>query len=109
MNDQSQNIQKKIPAEYDLEVRVLGTDNTISNVSNFKIDQLRVLENSISPETILSLPESVQSSLKFEGLSLIRITDSNLQLQKIKGVSIVLRSNRPSDEKSTWIFQDASV
>ena len=98
-----------IPAEYDCEVRLLGTDETIATVKNFKIDQLRVMEHSVSPATILSLPEATSSSLRFQGLSLVRVTDSNLQLRKIAGVSVVLRSNRPAQEKSTWVFANATI
>jgi hypothetical protein len=65
------------------------------------------MDHSISPETILSFPEPVSSSIKFEGLSLIRVTDSNLQLQKISGVSIVIRST--SSEKPLWTFSNATV
>jgi len=67
------------------------------------------MEHSIAPTTILSLPEAVYTSLKFEGLSLIRITDSNLQLQKVSGVSIVLRSNKPGGAKPTWVFSNATI
>lgn len=69
---------QEIPAEYDCEVRLLGSDETIAAVKNFKIDQLKVMEHSVSPATIQSLPEATSSTLKFEGLSLIRVTDSNL-------------------------------
>ena len=62
------------------------------------------MEHSISPETILSLPENISSSIKYEGLSLIRVTDSTLQLQKIAGVSILLRSKRNDPDKSMWVF-----
>lgn len=78
-------------------------------VRNFKIDQLRIMEHSISPATILSLPHAIASSIKFEGLSLVRVTDSSLQLQKISGVSITLRTNRPEPEKSMWIFSNATI
>lgn len=69
---------QEIPAEYDCEVRLLGSDETIAAVKNFKIDQLKVMEHSVSPATIQSLPETTSTTLKFEGLSLIRVTDSNL-------------------------------
>lgn len=59
VNDSAQNMLQEVPAEYDCEVKLLGKDETISCVQNFKIDQLRVMENSLSPETILSLPEAV--------------------------------------------------
>jgi len=63
------------------------------------------MNHSISPETILSLPCNVASTVKFEGLSLIRVTDSS-RLQKIAGVSIVLRSTVP---EPLWVFQNATI
>lgn len=107
INDQAQNLTQEIQAEYDCEVRILGRDETLSVVKNFKIDQLRVMDYSISPQTILSFPESISNAIKFEGLSLIRITDSNLQLQKVSGVSIMIRST--GSEKPLWSFNNATV
>lgn len=65
------------------------------------------MDHSISPQTILSFPLPVVASTKFEGLSLIRVTDSNLQLQKVSGVSIVVRST--STEQPMWTFSNATI
>lgn len=78
INDQAFNMEADIPAEYDCEVNVLGSGETIAVVKNFKIDQVRLMEHSIAPQTILGLPEQLATSVKYEGLSLIRVTDSNL-------------------------------
>jgi hypothetical protein len=49
-------------------------------IKNFKIDQLKVAEDSISPHTIVSIPSTITNLAKFEGLTLIRVTDSSIQL-----------------------------
>ena len=78
-------------------------------MSNFRIDQLKATELSIAPQTILNLPDTITSRAKFEGLTLIRITDSSIQLQKISGVSVVLRRNKPGAEAPMWAFSSATL
>lgn len=70
----------EVASEYDIEIRTLDTDVLLKEVKNFKIDQLKVKDFSLSPQTILDLPRNISESIKFEGVSSIKIADSSLQL-----------------------------
>ena len=100
---------EQLQSEYDCEIRFLDSNKQIASISNFKIDQLKITEQSISPQTILNLPDTITSLAKFEGLTLIRVTDSSIQLQKISGVSVLLRRSNPEAEAPMWTFSNATI
>lgn len=81
----------QLNSEYDCEIKVLGSNQEIALVRNFKIDQLRIYEQSIGVQTLLANHKQIASNCSVEGTSLIRITDSNLQMQIISGVSVTVR------------------
>ena len=106
INDTAYNMTENVSSGYDCEIKLLDSQKEIASVKNFRIDQLKIAEDSISPHTIVSLPNEIKSLAKFEGLSLIRVTDSSIQLQKISGISIKLRKSGPETD---WTFSNASI
>jgi hypothetical protein len=78
INDSIYNMTEQLQSEYDCEIRFLDSNKQIASISNFKIDQLKITEQSLSPQTILNLPDTITSLAKFEGLTLIRVTDSSI-------------------------------
>lgn len=78
INDTAYNMSKQVMSGYDCEIKLLDSDKEIAAIKNFKIDQLKVAEDSISPHTIVSIPNTITNLAKFEGLTLIRVTDSSI-------------------------------
>lgn len=74
-------------------------------MKNFKIDQLRIYEQSIGVQSLLTNHKQIASNCSVEGVSLIRITDSNLQMQIISGVSVTVRHSG----RTIWTMQHASI
>jgi len=107
VNDTLNNIHQDIFSGFDCEIKLLDSETQISVVKNFKIDQLRLFEQSISPATIIGEKETIAKSFKVSGLSLIRIADSTLQLEKIGGVSITLKSGSGDDTTASWTLSSA--
>jgi hypothetical protein len=83
----------------------LDSNKEIALVKNFKIDQLRIYEQSIGVQSLLTNHKQIASNCSIEGVSLIRITDSNLQMQIISGVSVTLRHSG----RTIWTIQHASI
>ena len=106
INDTAYNMTEHVMSGYDCEIKLLDSNKEITSVQNFKIDQLKVAEDSISPHTIVSIPSTITNLAKFEGLTLIRVTDSSIQLQKISGVSITLKRNAAETD---WTFSNATI
>jgi hypothetical protein len=101
-----------IQSEFDCEIRALDTNVLLKEVKNFKIDQLKVKDFSISPMTIASLPQNLAENVQFEGVSMVKISESSLQLKKISGVRIILipSSNSTGDvENISWSFSHSTI
>lgn len=86
VNDPALNTSTSIHSALDCQVKLIGDGTSSTIVKNFKIDQLKVFEESLHPETLVKSADLVSKFCKVTGLSLIRITDSSLQLSKIKEV-----------------------
>jgi len=78
---------RNIFTDYSVEIKILNSDDTIQVIDNLKIHQLKLFEKTLNPATIINY-KKVISQTKLLGLSLYKLTDSRLQLQKIKGVSV---------------------
>lgn len=89
VNDPSQNMggSRNILTDYEVEIKVLNNDNTLQRIDNIKIDQLKLFEKTLSPNTIVNNAKAINKT-KLLGIALHKMTDSSLQLQKIKGVSL---------------------
>jgi hypothetical protein len=78
VNDTAQNLGYAIASGFDLEVKLLDTNQELTFLENIRIDQLKASEHSIGVQTLLANRTVLTSNLCIEGQSLIRISDPNL-------------------------------
>lgn len=53
IHDPAQNILTPILSDFTCEVSLLDTNERVATVANFKIDQLKVMNMSVSPKTLI--------------------------------------------------------
>jgi hypothetical protein len=79
VNDHTQNeASAAIHSGFDVEIRLMGSNEVVSAMKNVAIDQLRVTESSLSTQTITESAEFFSNRSKVQGLSLLNISDSKL-------------------------------
>jgi hypothetical protein len=78
VNDTAQNLGYEIASGFDLEVKLLDSQQELTFLQNIRIDQLKASEHSIGVSTLLANRAVLTSNLCIEGQSLIRISDPNL-------------------------------
>jgi hypothetical protein len=88
-------------SNYELELRVINEDKILKKLDNIEISQLQGLDTHISAKTLIKNIETLQDSksYKIHAKSVLKMTDSHLQLSQIQGLQVRII---PKEDNNIW-------
>lgn len=94
-------------SKYELELSVLNNKKTLKVLKDIDVQNIIGFDQVLTSRTLSAIQKPLDKRVQLTGRTFLKITDSNLQLQKVKGLSLMIKHEE--FENDIWELRGITV